>query len=802
MCHTSPRSNHQPRPLAALLLAGLLAACGGPAPAPQGTPTPDVVVVLTAAPTRAPTPAGVPTAVPPQARVPVPGAPFPLDGPAGKCWQAGLGAVAGLESVTFLDPNLGFAVGASGTILRTTDGGTTWARQVSPEKADLQKVAFADGLTGWIAGPDTLLLHTTNGGESWLPLHLASYESGTSLVAIALSGTDGLWALANRQPYLLHTQDGGATWQEQSLPPHGRLTALAGVDRDHAWIAADSALLRTTNGGATWYRLRAEPDLIARGFFDLQGLAFVDPQNGWVLTSRALIAHTSDGGETWQVQHPAVDAVKNANGLAFADAQNGWALINGDTVMHTTDGGATWAAQRLAPAAGRAIAAVPELGAVNAWIAGDWAPVAAGEAGARTTLIHTGDGGARWTAQDDGIEPAPLEAETRARLDRFLADPDPRTEAMLAELLPGPCGFDGQEMIRLVLHNLGWDAARGWTAPLDAGDPTYYTLPANTHILQADLDTGGRDEIAIDGTAQWVAGSALLYAGVLEWGGAPGRWAAIWSEALTTESSATSRVHAHDVNGDGHSELWWEYMIPRNLVWLSTREWTAQILTCASRRCTVAWKEPVGSEERNCDVTGSYGYSWSAGVLEQTTQASRPAIQVLTYGLVLAPAASGAGGAGPPPLTAVRQPVVQAVYAWDGMRFIKWSQSPDASAAVLNLQPITQTLQLADGKSLRGVFTWRADCSGLAQTLAVSRQDTGGDWRFLQQFDARLSGALGTGISLQQSSEDGRIKVVTCSAPSDLTPAGGVWPAVDPVCTVYDYDAGTGQFVPQLVPRR
>lgn len=802
MCRTSPKRNYRPRQLAALLLAALLAACAGPAPPPQGTPTPDVVVILTAAPTRVPTPTGMPTPVPPPSRLPATGAPVALDGPRGKCWQAALGTVAALTSVTFPNADSGWAVGARGTILHTSDGGATWARQAVPDDVELRKVAFATWLTGWIAGPGNLLFRTTDGGATWTQKRLAAYETGTQVVDIAVADVRGLWALANRQPYVLHTHDYGATWQQESLPAHGRLTALAAVDRDHAWIADDGAVLRTTNGGATWLRLRADPDLVARGLFDLRDLAFVDAQNGWTITARALIAHTSDGGETWQIQHPQVDGVTSVDGLAFADASNGWALVDGDTAMHTTDGGVTWTAQRLAPAAGRAIAAMPGTGGAGVWIAGDWATAAAGEGGPRTTLIHTGDGGATWASRDAWIEQSPLETEARARLDEYLAEANPRTEALLAELLAGPCGFDGQEMIRLVLHNLGWDATRGWGDPLEAADPTFYTLPVNTHILLADLDTGGRDEIALDGTAEWVAGSALLYAGVIEWHDATRRWSTIWSEALTTESSAITRLQAADVNADGREELWWEYMIPRNLVWNSSRDWTAQVLRCEDALCDVIWKDAVGNEERNCDVAGSYGYDWSAGAVEQTTHAGRPAIQIRTYGLTLVPVSYRYGTTGPPVLAGVRQQVLRTLYVWDGIRYIKWSQSADMPAVTLALQPVTQTLGLSDGTALRGVFTWRADCSGLEQVLVVSLQDTGGNWRPLQRFAAAASGVPGTGVSLQQRAEDGRIEVVTCSAPSDLTPAGGVWPAVDPLCTVHDYDAATGQFVPQFAPRR
>jgi hypothetical protein len=43
-------------------------------------------------------------------------------------------------------------VGSHGTILRTTDGGTTWVRQTSGTTASLLAVSFTDGNTGAVVG--------------------------------------------------------------------------------------------------------------------------------------------------------------------------------------------------------------------------------------------------------------------------------------------------------------------------------------------------------------------------------------------------------------------------------------------------------------------------------------------------------------------------------------------------------------------------------------------------------------------------------------------------------------------------
>ena len=74
-----------------------------------------------------------------------------------------------VQAVTFTDATHGWAVGASGTILATTDGGATWSAQDSGHtavgtRADLYAVAFIDATHCWAVGTDGTILATTNGG--------------------------------------------------------------------------------------------------------------------------------------------------------------------------------------------------------------------------------------------------------------------------------------------------------------------------------------------------------------------------------------------------------------------------------------------------------------------------------------------------------------------------------------------------------------------------------------------------------------------------------------------------------------
>ncbi len=72
-----------------------------------------------------------------------------------------------LNGIFMLDLNSGWIVGSSGTILKTTNGGTNWNPQTSGITTELRSVHFKDANEGWAVGASGVILHTTNGGTSW-----------------------------------------------------------------------------------------------------------------------------------------------------------------------------------------------------------------------------------------------------------------------------------------------------------------------------------------------------------------------------------------------------------------------------------------------------------------------------------------------------------------------------------------------------------------------------------------------------------------------------------------------------------
>lgn len=75
-----------------------------------------------------------------------------------------------LEDCYFANNLLGWSVGENGSIVRTSDGGTSWETLTSPVESDFRSVKFVDTQTGWIVGSTGKILKTTNGGGAGISI--------------------------------------------------------------------------------------------------------------------------------------------------------------------------------------------------------------------------------------------------------------------------------------------------------------------------------------------------------------------------------------------------------------------------------------------------------------------------------------------------------------------------------------------------------------------------------------------------------------------------------------------------------
>ena len=140
-------------------------------------------------------------------------------------------------------------------------------------------------------------------------------------------------------------------WELQAEGLASRWQAIDAVDSNIAVAAAwskhntgEDAIYRTLDGGKTWHQIPWN----AANFPVLIDISIIDSANIWVVSNSA-ICHTSDAGQTWEVQFQIdstriyvsyIEMFDSLNGIAEYEFEPG---INMPVqILKTTDGGKIW----------------------------------------------------------------------------------------------------------------------------------------------------------------------------------------------------------------------------------------------------------------------------------------------------------------------------------------------------------------------------------------------------------------------------------------------------------------------------
>ena len=239
------------------------------------------------------------------------------------------------QNVDFLNSTTGWAVGDSGNIRKTTDGGATWTTQTSGTGESLYGVSFADANTGWVSGTYGTLRKTTNGGASW---STQTSASGAHCWAVFALNSTTAWEAGSSG--LLGRTTNGVNWSgSQDLPsgnPGFGMYDIQFADANNGWAAAGGSWsARTTNAGVSWTQMNTVTNE------QLLRMDFISATTGWAVGNNGTIIKTTDGGTTWTVQTSGTTV--GLTGVSFVDANTGWVVGANGTILHTTDGGTTWA---------------------------------------------------------------------------------------------------------------------------------------------------------------------------------------------------------------------------------------------------------------------------------------------------------------------------------------------------------------------------------------------------------------------------------------------------------------------------
>lgn len=255
-------------------------------------------------------------------------------------WQGSFlradGSAPNIQSILFVNENVGYSAHSYGMAAKTTDGGNTW-KQVIPvtmsATTSLYSVYFVDENNGFIVGKESnnldVIYKTTDGGQSW---DKKTNQFATNLRSVAFrDANNGI--VVGEKLKAAYTSDGGTTWNSSvfnSLPPGTTTPNLYKVtfaSGSNAVAVGDQLILLSSDGGATW-NYSAVTNLVE----SLNGISFIDASHGWATGSKTIVPrsvglyYTSDAGATWnnQADLAVFDTMKTLYEVTLTPSGNAW----------------------------------------------------------------------------------------------------------------------------------------------------------------------------------------------------------------------------------------------------------------------------------------------------------------------------------------------------------------------------------------------------------------------------------------------------------------------------------------------
>ncbi len=178
-----------------------------------------------------------------------------------------------LFAIEFSDQKHGIIAGESGRVLRTSDGGESWALSYIGTSELIRRVSFVDQGHAWAVGHRGSVFHSENGGETWIQQRPSD---DVYLRDISFSDTENGWAVGHGAT-ILNTKDGGASWKPQRITGYTgrdlpRLHGVVALSADRAVAVGEfGVIVHTENGGELWTTTPVETEVTWTAIDGVQG---------------------------------------------------------------------------------------------------------------------------------------------------------------------------------------------------------------------------------------------------------------------------------------------------------------------------------------------------------------------------------------------------------------------------------------------------------------------------------------------------------------------------------------------------
>ena len=257
---------------------------------------------------------------------------------------------AELTDVCFVNRNAGWAVGAQGVILRTTDGGKTWLQPSDASIASVEqqvnesmgKLPLSERLSRMQQGPQTRLSQRNVVADAtrrevrvrFESVHFIDPKHGWAAGGYSVPWIDGSRGL------IMRTNDGGKTWHRVQGLRLPRVNKIHFTNRRTGWAIGETNALHpdgvffTNDGGTNW---TSQSTTRMNTWIDGKQMG---GQSGLIDQSGRLAVVAAG-----TLKRPALFGCSREDRidcLAMLDERNGFAVGQGGLILKTDNAGDSW----------------------------------------------------------------------------------------------------------------------------------------------------------------------------------------------------------------------------------------------------------------------------------------------------------------------------------------------------------------------------------------------------------------------------------------------------------------------------
>jgi len=245
-----------------------------------------------------------------------------------------------------------------------------WNECISPVTTALRCVSNIDANNAWICGASGVVIKTTNGGYNWT--NVSGNGIPNTVLLINIYGVNSNLALTagytGTTTFVYRTTNGGANWTQVFTETNGFINAVWMLNTTDGFMQGDPvstrwSIWKTTNGGVNWdstglYLPKAGVEAGWNSSLWMIDYAI------WFGTNNSRIYYSSDFGASWVVQPTSPEI--NSYTIALNLNTQVIGLTGGATLLKTTNAGQNWN-QVTTPSTGNFTGVAIIQSFVNSW---------------------------------------------------------------------------------------------------------------------------------------------------------------------------------------------------------------------------------------------------------------------------------------------------------------------------------------------------------------------------------------------------------------------------------------------------